>query len=136
MTFTLAFDASTPAGLADLNIFLQSRSYVIGFSATQTDVQLFTSIGKAPDAAKYPNVARYYNHIASFSADARSKFAAGLGKGAAAAPVKAAAAPAPTAPKAAEEEDIDLFGDDGDAAAAKVAAAAPKVILSRVGSQG
>jgi hypothetical protein len=98
---------------------------VIGFAPSQKDVELFNAIGKAPDAAKFPNVARYYSHIASFSADAKAKWAAGFGgAAAAAAPAKAAAAPAKAAE---EEEDVDLFGDDADAAAAKVSAAAPKV---------
>ena len=30
MVFSLSFDVATPAGLADLNVFLQSRSYVVG----------------------------------------------------------------------------------------------------------
>jgi elongation factor 1-beta len=125
MSFSLTFNTATPAGLGDLNAFLQSRSYVVGFTATQKDVELFNAIGKGPDAGKYPNVARYFSHIASLSADAKAKLPAGFGAGAAA----AAAAPAAAAakPAAAEEEDVDLFGDDADAAAAKVAAAAPQV---------
>lgn len=105
-------------------------------------MELFTALGKAPDAGKYPNLARYYNHIASFSADARGKFPAAF-TGGAAAPAKAAggagagagaggkggkaaaaAAPAP-APAAADDDDAaGLFGDDDEAAAAKVTAAA------------
>jgi len=130
MPFTLSFDVASPQGLADLDAFIRGRSYVVGFSASQTDVELFGALGKAPEAAKYPNLARYYNHIASFSADARKAFpaafggkaaAAGAGAGAAKkAEVKKAAAPAP-----AEEEDdaADLFGDDDDDAAAKKIAA-------------
>ena len=88
-------------------------------------MQLFTALGKAPDASKFANVARFYNHIASFSADARGKFPSAFG-GKAAAPAAKPAAVAAPAP-AAEEEDIDLFGDDADAAAAKVAASTVKV---------
>lgn len=84
------------------------------FSPSSTDVALFDALAKAPDAAKYPNVARFYNHIASFSADQRKKFAAALG---AAAGKAGAAAPAPAK---ADEDDVDLFGDDADAAAAAV----------------
>ena len=102
---------------------------VIGFSATKKDVELFEAIGKAPDAAKYPNVARFYSHIASFSADQKAKLPAAFGAAGAAAPASAPAKAAAPAPAAAEEEDIDLFGDDSDAAAAKVSAAAPKVRL-------
>jgi len=94
---------------------------VVGFSPSQKDVELFTALGNAPDAAKYPNVARFYSHIASFSAAAKAAFPAGFGS-AAAAPAKPAAAK-PAAPVA-EEEDVDLFGEDGGDAAAKVSAAA------------
>jgi elongation factor 1-beta len=74
-------------------------------------------------------LARYYNHIASFSEAARSAFPGGLGapaggkaKAAAPAPAaKKAAAPAP----AADDDGAALFGDDDDeATSAKVAAAA------------
>lgn len=82
---------------------------------------LYNALGKAPDAAKYPNVYRFYTHIASF---AGKKLPAGVtssaGAASAAAPApKAAAAPAP---KKDEDEDVDLFGDDGEEAAKKVAA--------------
>jgi elongation factor 1-beta len=100
-------------------------------------VQLFDAVAKAPDASAYPNVARFYSHIASFAADVRAQwpaaFGASGGKGAAkgaAAPAKAAAAPpkaAAPAPAAEEEDDADLFGDDGDAAAAAAAAKVSKV---------
>jgi len=74
-------------------------------------------MGKAPDAAKHPHAARYYAHIASFSADARKKWGPSLGSAGVGAPVKAAP---PKAPAAADDDEADLFGDDGDAAAAAV----------------
>lgn len=130
MGFTLTFNTDA-ASLGDLDAFLRGRSYVVGFSATQTDVELFNALGKAPDAAKFPNVARFYNHIASFSADARKAFPAAFGAKAGAAAAKGGKAAAPAAkaaaPAPAEEDDdaADLFGDDDDdAAAAKIAAKA------------
>ena len=67
-TFTLSFDASTPAGSADLDAFLRGRSYVVGFAPTSADATLLAALGgKAPDAAKYPHLARYAAHIASFT---------------------------------------------------------------------
>lgn len=66
-------------------------------------------------------MARFYNHIASFSAEQKKKFGAALGATAAG---KSAAAPAKAA---AADDDIDLFGDDGDAAAAAVQAEKPVV---------
>ena len=114
-SFSLTFSTTD---LKDLNEFLESRSYVVGFKPSATDSALFAALGKAPDAKKFPNVARYYSHIASFGS---ATFPAALGAGAAATggAVKAASKPA------AEDEDVDLFGDDGEEAAAKVKAAAP-----------
>lgn len=131
MPFTLSFDTSSAAGLADLDMFIRGRSYVVGFHATQADVELFNALGKAPDASKYANLARFYAHIASFSAEARKAFPGAFSKGGASASAKggkdagkAAAKPA-AAPAPAEEEDdaADLFGDDDDDAAAKKIAA-------------
>jgi elongation factor 1-beta len=90
---------------------------VVGYKATATDAALFAALGKAPDAKKYANVARFYSHMASYAPAALAALPAAIGGGAAGPAVAAAA------PKAAkEEEEVDLFGDDGDAAAAKVAA--------------
>jgi elongation factor 1-beta len=152
MSFSISF--STSGDLKDLNTFLASRSYVVGcvffacaprspsvsphrapppsplpppssFTASAADAALFTALGSEPDSKKFPNVARFYKHVASLGADARAALPAVIGGaaagGAAAAPKAAAAKAAP----AAEEEDVDLFGDDGDDAAAKVKAAAP-----------
>lgn len=98
------------------------HSFARSFSPSATDVALFDALAKAPDAAKFPNVARFYNHVASFSAEQRKKFAAALGAGAAG----AGAAPAKKAAAKDEDDDVDLFGEDGDAAAASVKVAAPK----------
>lgn len=107
------------------------------FSPSATDAALFEALGKEPNAESYPNVARFFKHIASFSKDARGKWPAVLGgvsaqgtapaaaskpAAAAAGPVKKAAAPAP----ADDDEDVDLFGEDGDAAAKKASAAVAK----------
>jgi len=144
MSITLTF-STAEAGLAELNTFLESRSYFIGFAATQNDVAVAAALkGTAVDASKYPNVARYLSHINSISADAQSKLPAGLSAlsvggaaPAAAAAAKPAAAPAAAAPapaaaaKAAKEDSDsdDLFADsddDEDAEAKKAKAAAAK----------
>ena len=119
--FTLSFSVTD---LKDLNIFLQSHSYLVGFSASAADAALFTALAKEPCASKFPNVARFYKHIASLSGDARKALPALIGGVSV-----GGAAPAPAA-KAAKanadaDEDVDLFGDDADAKPA--AAVAPKV---------
>jgi elongation factor 1-beta len=105
-----------------LNAFLESRSYVVGFKASATDAALFNALGKAPDAKKYANVARFYAHLSSFTPAARDAFPAALGAGAAAS--GAAAPKAAAKAKGGDDEDVDLFGDDGEDAAAKVKATA------------
>ncbi len=95
------------------------------FAATTTDVALYNALGKAPDAKAYPNVFRYYQHIASV---AGKSLPAGVGAstGAASAAAPKASAAAPPKAAAAEEEDVDLFGEDGEEAAKKVAAVEKK----------
>ena len=114
-SFSLTFSTTD---LTDLNVFLSAHSYLVGFSASAADAALFAAIGKEPAAAKFPNVARYYKHIASFSAEARAAFPATIG-GAAAGGAGAAPKAAPKA--AAADEDVDLFGDDADAKPVPVA---------------
>jgi elongation factor 1-beta len=99
---------------------------LLSFTASAADAALFAALGSEPDAKKFPNVARFYKHIASFGADTRAALPAVIGGAAAGGAAPAAAKPKVTKAKpAAEEEDVDLFGDDGDDAAAKVAAAKP-----------
>lgn len=154
MAFTLSFNTAAPAGLADLNAFLQSRSYVVGFQPTQTDVALFNAIGKAPDASAYPNVARYFSHIASFGDDVRGRWAAGVASSDAA-PAAGAGAAAGTAAKGkgkgkgkgkkpaaddsdSSDDDLDFGDSDEDSkgkakakAKAKAAAAKAKAAASK-----
>ncbi|KAF8879007.1 hypothetical protein CPB85DRAFT_450385 [Mucidula mucida] len=98
--------------LSKLEQHLASRSYVEGYTPSQADVLVFNAI-KAGDI--YPNVARWYTHIQSFSAELETlpgSSTAGetfLSSG-------GGAAPAAKAAKAAEEDDdeVDLFGEDDE----------------------
>ena len=117
--------------LKDLNTFLESRSYVVGYTASATDAALFAALGKAPDAKKFANVARFYSHLASFTPEARAALPAHIGGGVAGGAVAPAAKAA--GKPAEEEEEADLFGDDGDAAAAKVKAAAAAPVAAAGG---
>ncbi|KAJ2722383.1 Translation elongation factor 1 beta [Coemansia sp. Benny D115] len=86
---------------AALDAFFADNSFVSGAEATSADAEVFQALSAAPDAAAFPNAARWYSHIAS--------------KGDAVASLKApeaAAAPAAAAEEAADEDDIDLFGSD------------------------
>ncbi|KAL4790253.1 hypothetical protein BDV19DRAFT_372693 [Aspergillus venezuelensis] len=105
-------DFVSDAGLSVANTFFQSRSYVVGTSPSQADVVSFKAFSGAPDAEKYPHVARWYKHIASYEAefgslpgDASKEFTAYGPEG----------AELPTNPKdkpADDDDDMDLFGSD------------------------
>ncbi|KAF4611472.1 hypothetical protein D9613_003905 [Agrocybe pediades] len=97
------------ANLAKLEAHLATRSYVEGYTPSQADVVVFKAIAAAPEASANPNVARWYKHIKSYSAEhvslpgSSSAGEAFLG---------GAAAAAPAADAAEDDEDIDLFGSD------------------------
>jgi len=110
-------DVLTDAGLTMLNSWLTTRSYIVGYSPSQADVATFKALKSAPESAKYPHVARWYKHIASWTdefatlpGDA-SKAYSTYGPETTAATLNPAKAPA-----AEEEEDdeVDLFGSDDE----------------------
>jgi len=118
------------AGLAQLNDFLASRSYVEGYQPTTADVDVHKAVGKLPDAKKYPHVARYYNHISSFSQEERAKFAKGQ------APVSDAKGKQSTEKKDEDDVDVDLFGEEDDAAAEEAHELALKKKAELAGKSG
>ncbi|KAI2640448.1 putative elongation factor 1-beta [Hypomontagnella submonticulosa] len=108
-------DLLTDAGLAVLNSWLTTRSYITGYAPTQADVACFKALKSAPEATKYPHAARWYKHIASFedefatlSGDASKPYTV-YGPEEAAVTLNPAKAPA-----AAEDDDVDLFGSDDE----------------------
>ncbi|PLN83811.1 putative elongation factor 1-beta [Aspergillus taichungensis] len=107
-------DFVSEAGLTLANNYFANRSYVVGDGATQADVVTFKAFSGAPDAEKYPNVARWYKHIASYE----SEFSTLPGD-----PTKAfttygpEATEMPTNPKdkpAEDDDDMDLFGSEDE----------------------
>eukprot|EP00027_Filamoeba_sp_ATCC50430_P008182 CAMPEP_0168556028 /NCGR_PEP_ID=MMETSP0413-20121227/8659_1 /TAXON_ID=136452 /ORGANISM="Filamoeba nolandi, Strain NC-AS-23-1" /LENGTH=213 /DNA_ID=CAMNT_0008586937 /DNA_START=79 /DNA_END=720 /DNA_ORIENTATION=+ len=99
MAFTFE---NSPAGLTNLNKHLEDKSYIGGYTPSQADVQVYEQISTAPDANKLANAARWWNHIASWTADERKAWPA-----AGAAPASGAAAK--------KDDDFDLFGEEDDA---------------------
>ncbi|EHK98893.1 putative Elongation factor 1-beta [Glarea lozoyensis 74030] len=75
--------------------WLTTRSYIVGYSASQADVATFKALKSAPESAKYPHAARWYKHISSYS----DEFAT--------LPAKAPATEE-------EDDDVDLFGSDDE----------------------
>jgi len=119
-------DLVTDAGVAMLNSWLTTRSYIIGYSPSQADVVTFKAVSSAPDASKYPNAARWYKHIKSHETDFAtlpgdaSKAYTSYGPEATAATLNPAKAPAA---EEEEDEEVDLFGSDDeeeDAEAARI----------------
>ncbi|KAK1753411.1 translation elongation factor 1 beta [Echria macrotheca] len=110
-------DLLSDAGLTVLNNWLLTRSYITGFSTSQADVAVFKALKSAPDAAKYPNAARWYKHIASYEdefptlpGDASKPYTV---YGPEVAEVTLNPAKAPGAAEE-EDEDVDLFGSDDE----------------------
>ncbi|KAI2784727.1 putative elongation factor 1-beta [Daldinia loculata] len=110
-------DLLSDAGLAVLNSWLTTRSYVTGYAPSQADVAVFKAITSAPEAAKYPHAARWYKHIASFEdefptlpGDASKPYTV-YGPEEVAATLNPAKAPAA---EEEEEDDVDLFGSDDE----------------------
>jgi len=118
-------DFLSDAGLNLLNSWVQTRSYIVGYSATQADVACFKALKASPDAKKFPNAARWYKHIATFedefaslSGDASKPYTI---YGPEVAEVTLNPAKAPAAEE--EDDDVDLFGSDDeeeDAEAARI----------------
>ena len=79
------------------------------YTPSQADVHVFKALGSEPSAAEFPNSARWYKHIASYSAEHASL----PGSSAAGEAFTKGAAPAAAAAKPAEDDDdVDLFGSD------------------------
>ncbi|KKA29536.1 hypothetical protein TD95_003562 [Thielaviopsis punctulata] len=104
-------DLSSDAGVASLDSWTKTRSYIDGQAASQADVVVFKAVTAAPDAAKYPHAARWYKHIASYEAEF-STLPGDASKPATAYGADVAAKA--EAPAAEEDEDVDLFGSDDE----------------------
>ncbi|KAK0391621.1 hypothetical protein NLU13_1121 [Sarocladium strictum] len=118
-------DLLVDSGLAVLNSWLETRSYIVGYTASQADVATFKALKSSPDSTKYPHAARWYKHIASYESefatlegDASKPYTA---YGPEVAEVTLNPAKAPAAEE--DDDDVDLFGSDDeedDAEAARV----------------
>lgn len=92
----------TDVQLQALNTYLADKSYVEGVEASQADAAIYEATKQQIDAAKYPHVARWLSHIASF-ASALDKLPGTK---------KPVAAYLPNELPKKADEDIDLFGSD------------------------
>ena len=113
-------DLSSRTGQQNLNSFLADRSYIEGYEPTQADSVVFEVLKTSPPGDLFHAV-RFFNHLNSFS-DAERKNFPGTRK-AVDQYGPSGSAPAAPAKKAADDDDIDLFGDDDadeDAEAARI----------------
>lgn len=72
------FDAAGQPSLPNLDAYLQTRSYLRGFTPSQDDAALLPHLaGWAPQElkAKYPHLARWHQHVAAFPAGVRALWA-------------------------------------------------------------
>lgn len=97
-------DVSSAAGLKALNDFLADRSYVEGVTPSQADAEVFDSLPSAPPPTLC-HLQRWYKHIQSFQAQ-RSQL-----------PSAQTQFVLPQARD--EDEDMDLFGSEEEAARIK-----------------
>lgn len=110
--------------LNKFNEFISTRSYVSGYTATATDLQVWESLGKAP-SAEFAHAHRWYNHIKAKKALGSSidlSVQVPLESFPFTASECAAACKCPAAKPA--DDDFDLFADeeeDPEAAAIKAA---------------
>jgi len=100
-------DLKSESGVKSLNEYLSSRSYVSGYEPSQSDVDIYTQLGKAP-ASSVQHALRWYEHISSYSPAERKAFPKGE-------PVQTTAPLLNGSSKAAakdDDSDVDLFGSE------------------------
>ena len=117
MALRIDGDLTSDAGLTKLNAYLESRSYIDGWTPSVADVTILSGLKTAPDANKYPHARRWFNQIESYSSDERKRFP-GVAKSLADYGVTANGASGGAA-AADDDDDVDLFGDDDDEEAEK-----------------
>ncbi|KAJ1560766.1 Elongation factor 1-beta [Cladochytrium tenue] len=101
------------AGVAVLNSYLEERSYIEGYTATQADVAVFEALKSAPNSEKFPHAARWFKHVTAHGGK-KATFPGTKKAASAYGPAGAPAAPAPAAAADDDENDIDLFGSDDE----------------------
>ncbi|KAJ5247170.1 Elongation factor 1-beta [Penicillium chermesinum] len=106
-------DFVSDTGLTLANNFLASRSYIVGNAPSQADVVTYKAFSAAPDAAKYPHLARWYKHIASYE-DEFSTLPGDASKAFTAYGPESTELPSNPKDKPEDDEEEDLFGSDDE----------------------
>ena len=105
-----ASEANTGINMSQLNDHLKTRSYIEGFTPSQSDVAVYESISCQP-SSEFIHVLRWFKHIKSYGKEAKSfpgvkKSLADLGLGDSGAKKDEA--------EDEDDDDIDLFGSDDE----------------------
>ncbi|KAF3397843.1 Elongation factor 1-beta [Penicillium rolfsii] len=106
-------DFVSDAGLTLANNYLATRSYIVGNAPSQADVVTFKAFSAAPDAAKFPHVARWYKHIASYESEF-STLPGDSSKAFTAYGPESTELPVNPKDKPEEDDEEDLFGSDSE----------------------
>lgn len=114
-------DFVSDAGLTLANNYLATRSYIVGSAPSQADVVTFKAFSAAPDAAKFPHVARWYKHIASYESEF-STLPGDSSKAFTAYGPESTELPSNPKDKPEEDDEEDLFGSDSEEEDAAVVA--------------
>ncbi|KAL1306917.1 hypothetical protein AAFC00_005560 [Neodothiora populina] len=110
-------DFLSDAGLALLENWTKTRSYIVGYGPSQADVKTFQALKSQPAAEKYPHAYRWYKHIATFESEFSSlpgdptKEYTAYGPESSDLTVNPAKAPEKEDD---DDDDVDLFGSDDD----------------------
>ncbi|KAF7718144.1 Translation Elongation factor 1-beta [Penicillium ucsense] len=114
-------DFVSDAGLTLANNYLATRSYIVGDAPSQADVVTFKAFTAAPDAEKYPHVARWYKHIASYESEFTT-LPGDSSKAFTAYGPESTEMPVNPKDKPEEDDEEDLFGSDSEEEDAAVVA--------------
>ncbi|KAH9414429.1 Elongation factor 1-beta [Dermatophagoides pteronyssinus] len=104
-------DINSDQGLKKLDEYLAARSYIEGYTPSQSDIVLYGALKNVP--TKYSHALRWYNHIKSYQSE-KDKLP-GVKKSLQDFGVTGSGAGAKTAAKKDDDDDdIDLFGSDDE----------------------
>ncbi|KAI9071458.1 hypothetical protein K1719_014246 [Acacia pycnantha] len=100
-------DLHTEAGVKSLDEFLSGKTYISGDQLTKDDIKVYAFVKNPSDA--FPNASKWYDAVSSRLTQSFPGKAQGVSFSGQAAPAEAAPAK-PAA--AADDDDLDLFGDE------------------------
>ncbi|TKA28674.1 hypothetical protein B0A50_03001 [Salinomyces thailandicus] len=109
-------DFASDAGMALLDNWVKTRSYIIGYGPSQADVKSYQALKSAPAVEKFPHAFRWYKHIQSFEPEFSSLPGDPTKEFTAYGPESHELPTNPKAPNTADDDDdeVDLFGSDDE----------------------